>query len=171
MSVLKRFSLPYSGMKDGFHQYEFAVDDTFFAQFEQNLIEKGNFIVEVKIDKKSNHSVLEMDINGFVACLCDRCLSEIQLPIHTDQTLFIKVGNPIDSDAEVVFIEEDLINLDISSIIYEFICLSIPLIKVYDCENEETPPCNKEILKYLNNNDTVDVKKNDGLEFFKDLNI
>src|SRR5690606_31213588 len=147
-----------------------TVDDTFFAQFEQNLVEKGNFNVDVKIEKKNKHSILEIDIAGFVSCLCDRCLSGIELPIHTSQTLIIKVGNPMDSDAEVVFVEEDLINFDISGIIYEFICLSIPLIKVYDCENKEVPPCNKEVLKYLNNNTTVDEKEKDGLDFFKDLN-
>jgi hypothetical protein len=36
--------------------------------------------------------------------------------------------------------------------LYEFTVLALPITNTYDCQADATPPCNQEILKYLNQN-------------------
>ena len=43
--------------------------------------------------------------------------------------------------------------------IYEYIVLSLPLIKVYDCENDDPLPCDEELLERLEVEDTEDKKE------------
>jgi len=171
MTASKHFSLPYSGMKDGMHHYSMHVDDQFFNSFDQSLISGGNFVVDIDVDKRSGMSVLIFRINGLVSTTCDRCLADIRLPVETDKILHIKIGNPEDSDDEVIYIEEDAINLDLSSVIFEFICLALPLMKIIDCERLNPRPCNMDVLSHLNHNDDNENDKEDDWNVFKDFKL
>ncbi|MBK8346330.1 MAG: DUF177 domain-containing protein [Saprospiraceae bacterium] len=150
MSISDRFSLPYQGMKDGLHQYQFEADDDFFAEFENSPIKNGFFKIDVNIDKRTNLSELNIEIDGYYSTICDRCLADIKLPVKGSYDLLIKVSDTETDNDEVIFIKEDESKLLLAQIFFEYICLSMPWINVYECENENPAPCNTEILKKLN---------------------
>ena len=43
MKVLEAFQIPIIALEDKSYQYSFQGDDTFFAAFEQDWVEKGHF--------------------------------------------------------------------------------------------------------------------------------
>ncbi len=151
MSISVHFLLPYIGMKDGFHRYTFSAGNDFLASFTNSPVTDGFFEIVVDVDKRPGLSELTFDIKGHVASICDRCLADIKLPAKGIYNILVKVGNDASDDDEVIFIRDDQSHLDLAQIIYEFICLSLPLVNIYDCENEVPKVCNDEILNKLRN--------------------
>jgi uncharacterized metal-binding protein YceD (DUF177 family) len=149
MKTVQHFSLPVSGMKNGNHTFNFELDDSFFQFFENSLIQKGRFEARVEVDKRASLLVMDAWIKGYMHTSCDRCLADIQMPVESKSTIHVKPGNPDESDDEILYMQEDDTSLNIAGWLYESLLVSVPLIKVYDCEKEEVRPCNQEILKIL----------------------
>jgi uncharacterized protein len=169
MSISDHFSVPYVGMKDGFHSYFFDADKAFFAGFENSPIDDGKFSIKVDVDKRPNLSELTFYIEGYFATICDRCLSEINLPVKNEFKLLVKISNTAHDDEEVIYIKEDQSHLYLGQIIYEFICLSMPLINKYDCESEIPKPCNEEVLSKLNVLDVLEEESDQTLNIWTGL--
>jgi len=151
MNVLDHFSVPYKGLGSGVHHLEFSVESDFFKEFEDSHIDNGSFVVKVELDKRHDHSILLFDIEGKTNTSCDRCLASIHLPLQGHFKLHVKYGEKEDSDDEIMFIHPETSVLNLAQITYEFILLSMPMIKTYDCEEDENPPCNLQVLNALNN--------------------
>lgn len=156
MSVLNHFSVPYKGLGNGVHHLKFTVDSEFFKEFEDSHIDNGNFEVEVELDKRHDHSVLLFDIKGKTRTSCDRCLSSIDLPMEGHFKLLLKFGENEGSDDEIMFIHPETSILNLSQVVYEYILLSMPIIKTYDCDLDEEPPCNFEVLDKLEEEEDTD---------------
>ena len=152
MDPLQHFSLPILGMKNGNHVFHFELDREFFKTFENTIIQDGNFTAEVQLDKRSSLMILSVVIKGSLQTQCDRCLAGISLPLKAKSTIHVKYGQPEDSDDEVMFIEEESTKLQLADWLYETVVVSVPLIKIYDCDKEMPKPCNEEVLKILNRN-------------------
>ncbi len=165
MNALKEFSLPIKGLKNGYHTFNFQLDETFFALFEASVIQKGWFEVTVEVDKRDSFFELTFDFDGTVQAECDRCTAVIELPFGDTQTLVVKVSEEEQNeDADVVFINPDAHEFNVAQYIYEFICLAEPPLKVYDCENDDPQPCDFDVLNKINpsvsNNNSNDAVKN-----------
>ncbi|MBC7884126.1 MAG: DUF177 domain-containing protein [Saprospiraceae bacterium] len=151
MNALDHFSLPYQSMKNGLHTFQFKVDDLFFAAFENSPVQLGDFNVEVQLDKRPGISELNVMITGEVDAVCDRCLSDIRMPVKSENHILVKVSNRLSNeiDDEVIFVKEDQSHLNISQIVYEFIVLALPIVNIYNCENDNPRKCNMDVLKKL----------------------
>jgi uncharacterized protein len=170
MSILDHFSLPYLGMKDGLHRYEFDADDAFFHCFEQSPILSGSVKVLLDVDKKPSLSVLDFEIDGQVRGGCDRCLAEIDIPVEGKYQLHAKIGDPSLNDDEVIYITQDQSKLDLSQSIYEFILISMPMSNTIDCETLNPRPCNQEILnKWASKNEQIDNEDKGGSSIWESL--
>lgn len=156
MNVLDHFSVPYKGLGNGVHQLNFVVDSSFFKEFEDSHIDNGNFEVDVELDKRHDHSILSFEINGKTNTHCDRCLASIDLPLSGNFELHVKHGENEGSNDEIMFIHPETSILNLAQVVYEFILLSMPIIKVYDCDTEKLPPCNFEVLNKLDNTEEVE---------------
>ena len=74
------------------------------------------------------------------------------LEIPDSQRLLVKFSlEEQPEEAEVIYINPEAPQLNVAKYIYEYICLAIPLFKVYDCENDDPRPCNEEALRFLSN--------------------
>ena len=154
MNVLNHFSVPYKGLGSGEHHLEFIVESDFFNAFEGSHITNGSFEIQVSLDKRYDHSILQFDINGTTKTSCDRCLADIDLPLIGNFELLVKHGEKEDSNDEIMFIHPETSILNLAQVIYEFILLSMPMIKVYDCHTEEKSPCNVQVLDKLEDEET-----------------
>ena len=172
MNVLDHFSVPYKGMGNGIHEFNFDVDSEFFKEFEDSHIDNGKFKVNVEIDKRHDHSILLFDIEGYTDTSCDRCLAPIALPLYGDFKLHVKHGEDEGSNDEIMFIHPETSILNLAQIIYEYILLSMPIIKVYDCEEDKLPPCNFEVLNKLENTqDETSQEQSNVWDSLKDLDL
>jgi uncharacterized protein len=158
MSILDHYSLPYLGLKEGWHEYKFDVDDVFFAQFEASPIAKGNLVVSLTLDKRPSFSILDFDIIGTVNVECDRCTADINMPLTGEYQWHVKIGEENKTDDEIMYITVDQATLNLAETIYEMIVLSLPMIYRYDCEKESVRPCNIDILNKI---ETTDIPSDD----------
>jgi len=159
MASLNPFKIPIRGLKPGEHRYEYQLNLDFFEEFEDSPIQEANIDVVAVLDKRPDMVVLDILFNGTFPTECDRCLSNIQLPIEGEQQLLIKYAEEEDKvdDPDIVYISPEATEINIAQYIYEFVNLSVPIIKVYDCEAEEPKPCNEDTLHYLENKEDAPV--------------
>ncbi len=157
MDPLIHYSIPVKGLRNGIHQFDFQIDRSFFDNFEQSPISDCDIRLHLEFDKRPDMFVLQFDFQGSVRAECDRCLAEINLPIADSQRLLVKFSEEVETDEpDMVFISPETVKLNVAQYIYEFICLALPIIKVYACEKENPRPCNQDMLRYLSGSEGED---------------
>jgi len=149
MASLKHFSIPVRGLKSGIHPYSFHLDSTFFAEFSDSLIGESDVEVQMDFDKRPDMFVLDIDVQGTVKAECDRCLADIHLPIDGKFQLIIKLSDHESEVDEVVYLPAETAEINVAKYIYEFVGLSVPMMKIYDCQNDTPPPCDQAVLTRL----------------------
>lgn len=130
MKALKQFSIPFTGLKLGKHQFDFDIDKSFFDAFEYSLVKNGNLKATVELDKQETMLLLQLHIWGGIQLLCDKCLSDFEQPIDLHERLIIKFAEEEDSieDDEIIVLARKETAIDVSGPIYEYITVSVPYI-------------------------------------------
>ena len=151
MNALVPFSLPIQGLRDGVHGFQFEINQDFFSCFEGAPFSDGQIEMDLVMDKRPSLIVLEFDFSGTVRTECDRCLAEIDLPIEGSQRLMVKYSEEGEetSDADVWYIHPEAEELNVAQFAYEYVVLSVPMVRVYDCQSEDPPVCDFEMLDFL----------------------
>lgn len=157
MVELKGYKIPIVGIPDGLSIYSFEVDEAYFDTYQNELLSKGSFEVKLSLDKLDNMFILNFEIHGSIATECDRCLADIKLPILSNYKIIVKLDEEQSDDPDVDHIPVDSIHLDIANYLYDFLVISVPLVKTYDCESEDPKPCDSVVLESLNS----DFQKSD----------
>jgi uncharacterized metal-binding protein YceD (DUF177 family) len=152
MHPFVEYSIPIQGLKTGIHPYRFHIDGAFFAKFEESPIDECTFSARVQLDKRPDMLLFDFEIEGEVPAECDRCTADIRLPVETERQLIVKYGDAEgEMEDEVVFISREASEFNLAPYLYEFIVLALPISNTYDCQSDERPPCNFEVLDYLKN--------------------
>lgn len=139
MKFWKTFDIEIIKYKEGLHEVDFPIGDAFFQQVEGNeLLEKGNLIVWVKVDKGANLIELTFHIVGKVELVCDRSLETFEQPLDFTEKMIYKFGSEVkEIDESVMMITRDTPSINVAQLIYEFILLALPLKKIHtDYKNE-----------------------------------
>jgi uncharacterized protein len=145
MFDLKQFLIPYVGLRQGDHRFEYTVNELFFEELGYSEIKQGIFNVSLDLLKQSSMMTLNFEIRGELTVTCDRCLDEFVMPIEAEQRLFVKFGDETHEETDEIFIlSRNEQELDIAQFIYEYIILAIPPV----CMHPEGE-CDPEILKKL----------------------
>jgi uncharacterized protein len=155
MFDLKQFTIPFTGLKQGEHRFEYSINELFFEELGYSDIKQGLFKVNLLLLKQNSMMTLNFEISGEISTTCDRCLEEMILPINSEQTLFIKFGDETHEETDEVFVlsrhEQEM---DVSQFIYEFIILAVPAVKAHP-EGECDPEIERKLqeLKPKSSND------------------
>jgi uncharacterized protein len=172
---LSEFSIPLLGLKKESYTFDFQLDKSFFAAFEDSFIQDGNIQLSLQLERKTGHLELNFDFEGTVKTDCDRCSTSIDLPIEGTEQIIAKYSEETQEDEdEIIFIHPETSDLNVAQYIYEYVNLAVPIRKTYDCENDDNPPCDFGTLAYLeqqednpqddndddDNSDTWDALKN-----------
>ncbi len=171
MKELSRFELPLHSLADGYHHYEFHIDESFFRAVDQDLIERGTFDVGVDLDKRSDLMVLHIQHQGTLDTACDRCTELIELPIKGKGEIVIKFVSEFRMDDDVTYLLKGTEKLDLAPFIFEVISLSMPLVNRYDCESDPSAPCNNQVLKILRGHHESETSNSPVWDELKKLNL
>lgn len=162
LKTLKTYSIPFKGLKLGKHLFDFEITDAFFNEFEYSLVKKGKLDCKVELDKQETMMILDFTIKGFVDRTCDRCLSQFPEAVDVQERQIVKFAGeaePGDADDEIMVLNRQDFEIDLSGLIYEYINLAVPMISV--CNDEgNTPFCDKEMLEKLNQLSKSEEEKN-----------
>jgi uncharacterized protein len=154
MDGLVEYTIPVKGLGNGIHPFHFHIGREFFEQFEDSPVREGDIELDLTFDKRTDMFVFTFQFEGTVKTECDRCLASIDLPISGQERLIVKFSLEDEEDeADVTYVHPEISKFNVARFIYEFIVLAIPMIKIYDCEEDEQPACNQEMLDFLESNE------------------
>ena len=54
-----------------------------------------------------------------------------------------------EEEDEVVYISREASHFNLAQYLYEFTILALPIRNTYDCQDNPNPPCNREVLDFL----------------------
>nr|WP_322623789.1 DUF177 domain-containing protein [uncultured Flavobacterium sp.] len=127
MKANKEFLIPFVGLKQGKHQFEFDIDKTFFDGFDFDEYNDAKVKVDLVFDKKSTMMELSFKHKGTVNVPCDLTNEDFDLPIKGKLNLIVKFGDAFNNDnEEILILPHGEYQVDVSQYIYEMIVLSVP---------------------------------------------
>lgn len=179
MNSRRNFDIAFVGLKPGIHEFEYEINDKFFAEYQEQDFRKVTAYVKLSLDKKSGFMLLKFEVGGKLDVTCDRCGNDLPLDLWDEFNIVVKMVedpeqmNEQEEDPDVYYISRGESHINVSDWIYEFINLSIPMQRMCKPEDIGGPHCNKEVLAMLNKLDAQNNKPENpvwkGLEKFKDL--
>ena len=153
MDTLVEYLIPIIGLKVGSHSFDFQVDNAFFAHFPDSLIKEGSFKVQLEIDKRFDLYEMNFSFEGTTKADCNRCLATVDFPIKGTSRMIVKFAEEFTEDVDVIYIPIKTETLNVAKYVYEYLCLAVPYVKIFDCEVEKNRPCDLEMLTLLNQED------------------
>ncbi len=180
MGNRREFGIAFVGLKPGVHEYNFEVDEKFFADYQQKDYSNCQASIKLKLEKNTSFMMLKFEVGGSVNVICDRCGNTLPMDLWDEFNMVVKqVENPDEmneneEDPDVFYISRTESHIHIADWIYEFVSLSIPLQRMCNEKDMGGPQCNKEILAMLKKMKSGVIENNHplqkGLEKFKKNN-
>jgi uncharacterized metal-binding protein YceD (DUF177 family) len=141
--------IPFRGLKEGKHDFEFVADNSFFEQFDLSEVKKGLVRISVELVKHSQFLELHFRLGGKVTVTCDRCLDPFVLGIEHQAVLYIRFGEKSYEQSEEVVILADSVNeVRLDQYIYEYVHLALPYQRIHP-EIDGYSGCNPEMMQKL----------------------
>lgn len=148
MKQMKEFTIPFVGLKQGEHHFEYKIDNTFFTHFEYDEFNNVDVLAKALLIKKSNSLEFNFTINGLVNVNCDVTNEPYDQLIEGNHHLVVNFGEEYnDEDDTLLVVPQGTYEVNIQQYIYELIILSLPAKRVHPGVEDGT--LNSEILDKL----------------------
>ena len=145
MEKENEFLIPVSGLALGVHNFKFDIQDEFFADLDYSEVKQGRVTVNLEVVREELMMTLTFRLEGKVLVTCDRCADEFFIPVQSEQVFYIKFGaDEAEESDDVAVVPAEEHAYDVSSLIYEYIILAIPMHRVHP-EGE----CNPKVIEML----------------------
>jgi uncharacterized protein len=153
---LRQYAIPFKGLKEGRHDFNFVVENSFFEQFESSEVKKGVVNVHLELIKHNLFLELQFDINGKITVNCDRCLEPFVIRITHQAMLYVRFGEKTHEQSDDLLILADSENeLHLDQFIFEYIHLAIPIQRIHP-EIDGLSGCNPEMMEKLKSHNADD---------------
>jgi uncharacterized protein len=113
-------------------QVAYQLGSDFFSLFQGSLLEKGDFIVNVCLDKTPRHVQLRFLIQGEVELSCDRTGELFNYPLHIERAVQFKLGEEYQElGLDMYMIERGASHIEVAQHIYDFVNIAIPMKRLH----------------------------------------
>ncbi len=140
----KQLDIPFVGLKQGVHNFNFEIGNTFFDDFPFSIIEKGSVSVELSLDKKDTVMVGNYKISGTVLTNCSLCNELFDAPIKGEMNIYYKFGDEKEEDENLIVLSSEAYKIEPAQQIYELITVSLNA-----NPRHKEGECNQEVLSLL----------------------
>lgn len=132
MRKLKKYTIPFVGLKLGKHQFKYEIDHQFFEHFEYDEFNSVDIEVELLLEKKTTMIELTFKASGTVNINCDLTNEPYDQPIENELFLVVKFGEEYNDDNEdILILPHGDYEINVQQYIYELIVLSVPQKRVH----------------------------------------
>ena len=132
MKKLAAFLIPFVGLKQGKHEFDYLIDREFFEHFEYDDFNSANIKIDLLFEKKSTIMELTFKAAGVVNVNCDLTNEPFDQPIDAELTLVVQFGDSFNDDnEELLILPHSEYQINVAQYIYELIVLSVPLKRVH----------------------------------------
>ncbi|SFU27570.1 Uncharacterized metal-binding protein YceD, DUF177 family [Pustulibacterium marinum] len=148
MDKFKEYTIPFVGLKEGKHQFQYQIDNEFFELFDFTEFNSAAVNVDITLNKKSTMLELQFKSKGTVNVDCDLSSEPFDLPIKGEIMLVVKFGEEFnDENEELLIIPHGEHQINVAQYMYEMIVLSVPAKRVHPGIKDGT--LSSDILKKL----------------------
>ena len=174
MKLVNQYIIPFKGLKEGEHNYDFEIGEAFFEEYPSLEIPSGNIDADIILLKKSNFLELDVVLSGVLELQCDRCLENFTFPLEFSGQLFVKFKEEANEpDDNVIYLHPNDDTLDLTQYFIDSIGLSIPIQRFHPDFDDGEPGCNPKMLEKLQEHSFEDQSDNEATDprwdKFKDL--
>ena len=132
MKDLKKFDIPFIGLKEGSHTFKYQIDEKFFDAFQFDEFNDADINVVIDFVKKSTLMELTFNVKGTVNVPCDTTNEPFDLELEGDLYLIVKFGPEYNDDNEdILVLPHEAYQINVAQYIYELIVLSVPTKRVH----------------------------------------
>ena len=159
MTNLQDFSIDIYKLNNKVYQYQYIIDDSFFALFERSTVDQGKLDVKVILDKQETLITARFLIDGSVTLICDRSLETFDYPLHIEESLLYQYGEEEEElTDEIMIITSRTQQINVAQPIYEFIALAVPMKRLHPkYANDDHPYLEGEIVFSSQQDDVIDT--------------
>jgi len=145
------YKIPFRGLKEGKHEFEFSFEKAFFEQFPGTDVTDGRVAATIELIKRSTGMECFFEVSGKVKVPCDRCLDEYLQDIEYSGKLFFEFGEETEEISdELIMLSGAEDYIDVAEYVFEFINLSLPFQKLHTDDHEGNSLCNQQMIDKLN---------------------
>src|SRR6202162_3651500 len=95
MGNRRKFDIAFVGLKPGIHEFNYEVDEKFFADYQQadpmaigfNNCEAN---IKLRLEKNTSFMMLKFEVGGSVNVVCDRCGNNLALNLWDEFNMVVK---------------------------------------------------------------------------------
>ena len=128
----KEYRIPFAGLKQGKHKFEFELDKTFFDSFDYYEFNEVALNLTVVLNRMSTVLEFEMEAVGTVNVNCDLTNEPFDQELEANLELLVKFGEKFnDDDDEILIIPHGEHQVNIAQYVYEMIVLAVPLKRIH----------------------------------------
>ncbi|GAA4892282.1 DUF177 domain-containing protein [Flaviramulus aquimarinus] len=132
MKPLKEFTIPFVGLKEAKHQFEYKVERAFFEYFEYEDFNDVKIKVDLELEKKTTLLELHFKISGWVNVNCDLTNEPYNQTIENEFDLVVKFGNAYnDEHIDILILPHGEYEVNIQQYIYELVILAVPVKRIH----------------------------------------
>ena len=129
---LKEFKIAFAGLKDGKHEFDFELDNTFFESFGYDEFNSAAVITVVELDKRSTLMDLNITGSGSVNVNCDVTNESYNESVAGSYHFIVKFGDDFnDENEDLLQIPHGSYEVNIQQFIYESIILNLPSRRIH----------------------------------------
>ncbi len=148
MKPLKTFTIPFVGLKEGQHHFDYEIKQSFFEHFGYDDFNDSNIVVNVVLNKKTTLLELNFKISGTINVNCDLTNEPYDQVIVNEFDLVVNFGEEYnDENIDILIIPHGEYEINVQQYIYELIVLAVPNKRIHPGVNDGT--LDSEILKKL----------------------
>ncbi len=128
----KEFIIPFSGLKQGKHEYKFVISNKFFESFEYDEFNSANVDLHVILNKTSTMMELDFSASGVINVNCDTTNEPYNQSVNSDLRLLVKFGEEFNNeDDEILILPHGDYEMNIAQYVYEMLVLAVPQKRVH----------------------------------------
>ena len=132
MKDLKEFYIPFAGLKEGKHHYQYKIDNSFFEVFNYGEFNKTTIYITIVMHKSSTSLTFNFKSKGIVNVFCDLSNEPYDQEIGSELDLIVKYGESYnDENDEILIIPHGEHQINVAQYMYEMIVLSVPVKKIH----------------------------------------
>ena len=132
MKAIKEYTIPFVGLKQGNHKFEYEISNDFLALFDFEEFNSSALHAVLDFHKKGTHFELTFTIEGSVNVNCDVTTEPFNLPLSNELYMVVKFGDEFnDENEELLILPHGEYEINVAQYIYECIVLGMPSKRVH----------------------------------------
>ncbi|MBN1115603.1 MAG: DUF177 domain-containing protein [Bacteroidales bacterium] len=165
MKVEYQYIIPFKGLKEESHYFDFTFEKEFFELNSALEVTDGNLSAQVILTKKSSFLELRTTISGVIKIQCDRCLENFDYNLNYSGKLFVKFKEEAEEpDNEMIYLHPSEDMLDLNQYFYDCIGLSIPLQKFHPDDEFGNIGCDEKMINIIQSHSIKDSIEDNNID-------